>query len=165
MTETQSQFAGSEDLNPNVATGVLLDDIAARIGITPRVRWASIAPGSMESDDSLRGRVLGAIRAALPPSDAALDHAGHSVGLPGAAGGTMLAAGATASPGHVAAPANPRARLSVTLDLAAAKPDAETRKALAAALCLVAISVATGMSEGVVDEADGTVVARFRIEG
>ncbi len=31
-------------------------------------------------------------------------------------------------------------------------------------LCQVAISVATGMSEGVVDDVDGTVVARFRIE-
>ena len=161
MTETQSPFPGSEDLNPNTVGGVLLDDIAHRIGITPRVRWQ---PGATEDDASLRGRVLGAIRAALPPSDAALDHAGHSVGLPGAAWGTTLAAGATASPGHVAAPANPRARLSVVLDLATTQPNAETRRTLAAALCQVAISVATGMSEGVVDEADGTVVARFRIE-
>ena len=134
MTDTQAPFPGSEDLNPNTATGPLLDDIAARIGITPRVRWASIAPGSMESDDSLRGRVLGAIQAALPPR-------------------------------AIAAPAGTHPRLSVVLDLAAAKPDAETRRTLAATLCQVAISVATGMSEGVVEEADGVVVARFRIDG
>ena len=132
--ETQSQFPGSEDLNPNFASGVLLDDIVARIGITPRVRWASIAPGSMESDDSLRGRVLGAIKAALPPR-------------------------------AIAAPAGTHPRLSVTLGLATTQPDAETRRTLAAALCQVAIYIATGMSQGIVDEADGTVVARFRIDG
>ena len=130
MTETQSPFAGSEDLNANTATGVLLDDIAHRCGITPRLRWT---PGAVESDESLRGRVLGAIRAALPPRG-------------------------------IAVPAKPHPRLSVVLDLATTQPDAETRRTLAAALCQVAISVATGMSEGVVDEADGTIVARFRIE-
>ena len=130
MTETQAQFPASEDLNPNVATGVLLDDIVARIRITPRIRWPD---GSIESDASLRGRVLGAIKAVLPPRG-------------------------------IAAPAGAQPRLSVTLDLATTQPNAETRRTLAAALCQVAISVATGMSEGVVDEADGTVVARFRIE-
>ena len=130
MTETQSQFPGSEDLNPNFASGVLLDDIVARIRIPPRIRWQD---GTVETDDSLRGRVLGAIQAALPPSDAA-------------------------------APAKPHPRLSIVLDLATTQPNAETRKALAAALCQVAISVATGMSAGVVDDVDGTIVARFRIE-
>jgi hypothetical protein len=130
MTETQLQFAGSEDLNPNVATGVLLDDIAARIRIPPRIRWAD---GTIETDDCLRRRVLGAIQAALPPR-------------------------------AIAVPAKPQPRLSVTLDLATTQPDAETRRTLAAALCQVAIAVATGMREGVVDEADGVVVARFRIE-
>ena len=130
MTETQSPFPGSEDLNPNTVGGVLLDDIAHRIGITPRVRWQ---PGATEDDDSLRGRVLGAIRAALPPRG-------------------------------IAAPAGAQPRLCVTLGLATTQPNAETRRTLAAALCQVAISVATGMSEGVVDELDGTIVARFRIE-
>jgi len=131
MTETQAPFPGSEDLNPNTATGLLLDDIVARIRITPRIRWQD---GTVESDDSLRGRVLGAIRAALPPRG-------------------------------IAAPAGAQPRLSVTLDLATTQPDAETRRTLAAALCQVAISVATGMSEGVVDEPDRTIVARFRIDG
>ena len=131
MTETQSPFAGSEDLNPNFASGVLLDDIVARIRIPPRIRWQD---GTVETDDSLRGRVLGAIKAALPPR-------------------------------AIAAPAGTHPRLSVTLGLATTQPDAETRRTLAAALCQVAIAVAIGMSEGVVDEADGTVVARFRIDG
>ena len=100
----------------------------ARIRIPPRIRWPD---GTIETDDSLRGRVLGAIKAALPPR-------------------------------AIAAPAGTHPRLSVTLDLATTQPDAETRRTLAAALCQVAISVATGMSEGVVDEVDGTVVARFR---
>ena len=130
MTETQSQFPGSEDLNPNSANGVLLDDIVARIRITPRIRWPD---GTIETDDSLRGRVLGAIQAALPPRG-------------------------------IAVPAKPQPRLSVELDLATTQPNAEMLLVLAAALCQVAISVATGMSEGVVDDVDGTVVARFRIE-
>jgi len=130
MTETQSPFAGSEDLNPNTATGVLLDDIAHRCGITSRLRWT---PGATESDDSLRGRVLGAIRAAL-------------------------------SSRAIAVPGGTHPRLSVTLDLATTQPDTETRRTLAAVLCQVAISVATGMSEGIVDDLGGTIVARFRIE-
>ena len=72
--------------------------------------------------------------------------------------------GAALSPRGIAAPAKPYPRLCVTLDLATTQPDAETRRTLAAALCRVAISVATEMNEGVVCEADGAIVARFRIE-
>ncbi len=162
MTETQSQFAGAEDMNPNTASGVLLDDIVARIRIPPRIRWPD---GTVETDDSLRGRVLGAIKAALPPSDAALDHAGHSVGLPGC-GGAVSPVRAGGVLGHAAAPANPEnakgapcGHLYVRLNLDL--PQHEHNTQMAETLCRVALCVVTGMTAGTIENAAGVTEARF----